>query len=119
MPIDSDRGGSAGYRLPVGSYAKLLRSECGRRCAPDPRLLGEPDFEELKAAGSVRAAALFDELLAAGEPIVVASWQVPARGAPEWLSTPAVYGGASLVRVYVDDVCEPAEFYGDMTGAVF
>lgn len=106
--------GPAGYQLPAGSYAKLLRDHCKFRCAPDPRLLEEPDFVELKAAGAVRAAQMFTELMAAGEPIVTAtSVRNPADGAPEWLSTPAIYGGASLVRVYSDDVCEPAEFYGD------
>src|SRR5271167_2084277 len=128
MPADrhAASGGFAGHQLPAGSYAKLLRADCDRRCAPDPRLLGEDDFEELKAAGAAGAAEMFDELAAVGEPIVVPTGYVPAAnpatgrwqlrqaaGAPEWLSTPAIYGGASLARVYRDDVCEPAEFYGD------
>jgi hypothetical protein len=117
MPADRHlAAGFAGHQLAAGSYAKLLRDDCDRRCAPDPRLLGEDDFEELKAAGAARAAELFDELAAVGEPIQVPTghtggYRLP--GAPEWLSTPAIYGGASLARVYRDDVCEPAEFYGD------
>jgi hypothetical protein len=123
MPVDIGVTGSASYRLPPGSYAKLLRGESEQQCAPDPRLLGEEDFEDLKAAGAARAAEMFTELLAAGEPVMVAAWEVPgcrpAAGAPEWFSTPAIYGGASLVRVYRDDVCEPAEFYGNAFGQVF
>ena len=111
-----------GYQLPAGTYAAALRKRCERECMPDPRLLDEPDFDELKAAGAARAAEMFDELLAAGEPITVPTghtggYRLP--DAPEWLSTPAIYGGAMQVRIYPDDVCEPAEFYGDTRGQVW
>jgi hypothetical protein len=123
MPVDVGGAGS-GYRLPVGSYRKLLKNECERQCAPDPRFYGENDFEELTAAGTARAAQMFTDLLAAGEAITVAAWECSpprssATGAPQWLMSPAIYCGASLVRVYSDDVAEPGEFYGDMSGQVF
>jgi hypothetical protein len=120
MPADRHGAGFAGHRLTAGSYAKLLRNDCDRRCAPDPRLYpvetvpdGAAEWEDLKAAGVARATEMFDELAAVGEPIVVPTGYAPRAGGPEWLSTPAIYGGASLVRVHRDDVCEPAEFYGD------
>lgn len=112
----------AGHQLPVGIYRKMLREQCEQRCKPDARLLEEPDFAELKAAGAACAAAMFDEMRAAGEPIIVPTGYVGARpddGAPEWLCTPAIYGGAVQVRIYPDDVCEPASFYGDTRGQVW
>lgn len=103
-------GRSSGYQLAPGTYAKLLRSECEQRCAPDPRLLEEADFAELKAAGAVRAAEMFAERLAAGEPVAVPAWQVrgrPIPGMPAWLMTAAIHGGAVNVWVYHDEVVEP------------
>jgi hypothetical protein len=83
---------------------------------------GVEEWEERKRRAAVKAAAMFEEKLAAGEPVVVASWRVDGRqipGAPEWLTTLPLHGGASAVRVYRDDVVEPAEFYGDMSGRVW
>ena len=111
-----------GYQLPAGSYAKLLRSQCDQQCAPDPRLLDEPDFAELNVAGAARAAEMVNELLAAGEPITVPTGHTGGyrlHDAPEWLSTPAIYGGAVQVWIYPDDVCTPASFYGDTRGQVW
>jgi hypothetical protein len=77
------------------------------------------EYEKLKAEGLRQAGVLFEERMKAGEPIFVAGWRVGTHkalveaGAPEWLIQPAIYGGASLVRVYADDTLEPAEFYGD------
>jgi len=116
--IGDHAGSTGGYRLPPGSYAKLLKTECERQHAPASLLFpleGGPDalaeWEDLKAAGAARTAEMFGELLAAAKPIVVSPTY--HRGAPEWLSRPPIYGGASMIRVYSDDVCEPAEFYGD------
>ncbi len=118
--MPADRHAAAGFaavQLAAGTYVEELRHQCERKCAPDPRLLFEPDFRELKVAGATRAAVLFEELLAAGEPIKVAGGHVGGRlpDAPDWLRTPAIYGGASLVWVCADDRCSPAEFYGDMS----
>lgn len=125
MPADRQKlaGGFARHQLPAGSYRKLLRDQCEQRCKPDPRLLffDEANFDALKAAGAARAVEVFDELRAAGEPITVPTGHVGAHPSdgPEWLTVPAIYGGASLTRVYRDDVAEPAEFYGDMSGQVY
>ncbi len=121
MPVDSSAAaGFAAVQLPAGTYAEELRRQCERRCAPDPRLLMEPDFQDLKAAGAAAAATMFEELAALGEPIKVPGGYVGGRllDAPDWLRTPAIYGGASLVWVYADDRCSPAEFYGDQSGQV-
>lgn len=122
MPADRHAAaGFAAFQLPAGTYADELRWQCEHQCAPDPRLLMEPDFRDLKAAGAARAAVLFEELLAAGEPILVSGGYLGGRvpEKPEWLSVPAIYGGASLVRIHRDDAAEPAEFYGDMSGQVY
>lgn len=106
MPADRHlAAGFAAVQLPAGTYAEELRRQCEHQCAPDPRLLARPDFDELKAAGAARAAVMFDELLAAGDPILVPGGYVGGRlpDKPDWLSTPAIYGGASLVWVYPDD----------------
>lgn len=90
MPADRHAAaGFAAFQLPAGTYAEELRRQCEHDCAPDPRLLMEPDFDELKAAGAARAAMLFDDLLAAGEPIIVGGGHVGGRAPdkPEWLST--------------------------------
>jgi hypothetical protein len=120
---------AAGVRLPAGTYAELLLDECEGHSRPDPRLWPiegsveeYEEFEELKRQGAAKAAAMCEEKLAAGEPLVVSASQIGGHnipGAPEWLTTPAIYGGASAVRVYRDDVVEPAEFYGDTTGQVW
>jgi hypothetical protein len=118
MPADRNATvGFAAVQLPAGTYVDELRHQCEQQCAPDPRLLFEPDFQELKAAGAALAAVLFDELLAAGEPIKVPGGHVGGLlpDKPDWLSVPAIYGGASLLWVYADDRCSPAEFYGDMS----
>jgi hypothetical protein len=59
------------------------------RLSLDPRRFLELDsaeefaeFERLKAAGVVRASALFDQRLAAGEPITVGRWQISGHGIP-------------------------------------
>ena len=109
---------SSGCQLPPGSYAKFLRTACTQRCRPDPRLLDEPDFDKLKAAGAVRAAEMFAERLAAGEPVAVPAWQVrgrPMPGMPAWLVTAAIHGGAVNVWVYPDEVVEPVAS-GALTG---
>lgn len=121
MPADRHLAGRfAECQLPAGTYADELRNQCERECAPDPRLLFEPDFEELEAAGAARAAVLFEELLGAGDPIKVPGGHVGGRlpEKPDWLSTPAIYGGASLLWIYATDRCSPAEFYGDQSGPV-
>jgi hypothetical protein len=58
---------------------------------------------------------MFEGLLRGGEPFTVAGWWVDGRAAaaPDWLTKPAIYGGAVTVRVYGDDTVEPATFYGD------
>jgi hypothetical protein len=70
----------AGVHLPVGTWAKLLLAECEGLCEPDMRLYpietwpdGVAEWEELKAAAAAKAAEMFEEKLAAGEPVVVAS----------------------------------------------
>jgi hypothetical protein len=79
-------------------------------------------WEWLKAQCAWEAAQDRAERLAAGEPFTVASWQVGTHrsrvraGAPDWLLTPAISGGASSVWVYPDDTISPAEFYGDQRG---
>lgn len=130
MPVDIDAVGAAGgYRLPAGTYAKLLREKCEMRCRidyvdSDPRcnvlvddwqaaLLECEHAEELAAA---RAAEMFAELLAAGGPVAVPVWQVrgrPTPGTPAWLTTAAIHGGAVNVWVHPDDTAEPADFYGE------
>ncbi len=122
MPADrSATTGFAAVQLAAGTYTDELRAQCRRRCAPDPRLLFEPDFHELKAAGAAVAAVLFDELAAVGEPIKVPGGHVGGRlpDAPDWLRAPAIYGGASLLWLYSDDRCTPAEFYGDQSDQVY
>jgi hypothetical protein len=80
---------------------------------------GHEEYEQARAEGLRQAGVPFQELLKAGKPIFVASWRIGTHktlieaGAPDWLIQPAIYGGASLVRVYSDDTVEPAEFYGD------
>jgi hypothetical protein len=122
MPVDRGGVGGAGYQLAPGTWRELLRDDCDRQCRPDARLLGEPDFKELKAAGAARSAQMFRERLAAGDPITVAASNVPGRnikGAPDWLRVSAIYGGASMVRIHRDDIAEAAEFFGDMSGQVW
>lgn len=94
--IGTDAGDSGGYQLEAGSYVKLLEKECDFQHVRDARLYpleGGPDalaeWERQKAASEVVATEMFDELLAAGEPIVVSSTY--HRGAPEWLSRPPIY----------------------------
>ena len=111
MRVEDESGIGAGYQLPPGSYEKQLRAECERKCRPDTRLLFEDDFEQLKAAAVIEAEKMFAERLAAGEPIEVASGQISEHrhieGAPEWIALP-MHGGARTVRIYSDDVVEPA-----------
>jgi hypothetical protein len=122
MPRASDSGVGARFHLP-DVYRKLLKAKCEFQTQPGPRgLLVDDDwreayeeFEQAKAQGLRTAAALYEERLAAGEPFTVASWSVGAHGslvaagAPVWLTTPAIYGGAHTVRVFSDDTIEPAE----------
>ena len=107
-------------------YERLLRRQCELQTEPDPRVVLVDDWRavhveygQAKAEGLERAGVLFEERLKAGKPIFVAGWQVGSHkvlveaGAPEWLIQPAIYGGASLVRVCADDSVEAAEFYGE------
>jgi hypothetical protein len=133
MPVDIDAVGAAGvYRLPAGTYARLLRKQCEMRAQieyVDPYSALADDWRaalvESEKAEKLAAAAAeqwFAELLAAAEPIVVAQWEVrgrPVPGMPAWLSASALHVGASQVRVYPDDVCEPAAFRGERNGVGF
>jgi hypothetical protein len=125
MPVDIDAAGNAGrYRLPTGTYAKLLRKKCEMRCEiehvhSNPRCsvlvddwqAAMVECERAEELAAVKAAEMFADLLAAGEPVVVAQWQArqgrPMPGMPAWLTMSARGGGASQVRVYPDDVAEP------------
>jgi hypothetical protein len=108
-------------------YERLLRKDCESLTEPDPQMVlvddwqtAHDEYEQLKAEGLRQAGVLFEERMNAGKPLSVAGWRVGTHkalveaGAPEWLIKPAIYGGASVVRVYVDDTLEPAEFYGEM-----
>ncbi|MGO9153088.1 hypothetical protein [Mycobacterium sp.] len=133
--MPADRGGqvdAGGYQLPPGSYAKLLRKQCESRAelehiVHNPRcdvLVDDwrPALVELEKARKLAAAAaaeMFEQLLAAGEPIVVPGFGVAAPGAPDWLRLSSWSGGASSIRVYPDDVCEPAAFRGERNGVGF
>jgi hypothetical protein len=125
MPRVNDGGGGGRFHVP-GVCERLLLKDCEQVYEPNPcRVLvddwrkANDEYEKLKAEGLRQAGVLFEERMKAGEPIVVAGWRVGTHkalveaGAPEWLMRPAIYGGASVVRVYVDDTLEPAEFYGD------
>jgi hypothetical protein len=127
MPVDVDAVGAAGgYRLPAGTYARLLREQCEMRCEieyvySNPRcdvlvddwraaLVEREQAEELAA---VKAAEMFTDLLAAGGPVTVPAWQArgrPMPGMPAWLTTAAIHGGAVNVWVYPDDTVEPADY---------
>ncbi|OBH31692.1 hypothetical protein A9X03_07130 [Mycobacterium sp. E1715] len=125
MPVDIDAVDAAGgYRLPAGTYAKLLRQKCQMRCEieyvhsnPRCNVLVDDcraalvEYEQAEELAAVRAGEMFAELLAAGEPVVVAQWQArqgrPMPGMPAWLTMSARGGGVSEVRVYPDDVAEP------------
>ena len=111
---------------------KLLRRSCELRVAHagivDPYLaLGEDwaatiEYERCEKLAAAAVEEMFAELLAAGEPIVVAQWEArgrPVPGMPAWLSASALHVGASQVRVYPDDVCEPAAFRGERNGVGF
>ena len=127
--MPADRGGQAAtgvYQLPVGRYAALLRRRCEMRAEIEyihnnPRcdvLVDDwrPALAERAKAEKLAAAAAeewFAELLAAGEPIVVPHFGSNAPGAPDWLRLSSWSGGASSIRVYPDDVCEPAVFRGE------
>jgi hypothetical protein len=127
MPVDIHAvGATGGYRLPTGTYAKLLREQCEMRCQikyvdNNPRcdvlvddwratMVEREQAEELAAA---EAAEMFAELLAAGEPVAVPACKVrgrPLPGMPTWLTTAPIHGGANIVQVYPDDTAEPAGY---------
>jgi hypothetical protein len=119
MPWVSESVGAGGrrYRLP-GVYQRLLREKCAFETEPDPRQMRgwtRDDQDRVYAVAASRAEAMFEELLQGGEPFTVAAWWVHGRAAaaaPDWLTKPAICGGAVTVRVYGDDTIEPAAFYG-------
>ncbi|SPM43348.1 Mycobacterium numidiamassiliense ORFan [Mycobacterium numidiamassiliense] len=108
-----DQGGGPGwavpgYQMPVGSYARLLRRQCERECAPDARHFGEPDWAKWKAAGAIKAATMYDERLAAAAPIVVGAMDCGIRDSRV----------ADTLRLYSDDFAEVASVYsGEMDDA--
>ena len=115
--------GRDGYRLPAGSYVRLLREQCemdakikyivnNPRCSAllDDWRAAAVEREQAAKLAAIEAAEQFTELLAAGEPIEAYAWQAhhgrPVPGMPAWLVTAVWHGGR--VRVCLDDVCEPA-----------
>ncbi len=124
-------GGRDGYRLPPGTYVKLLRQQCEQRARREhvhnnPRCSALLDDwraaaierEQAGKLAAIEAAETFAELLAAGEPVTAYAWQVHRGGAtpgmPAWLITAVRHGGRARVRP--DDVCEPG---GGRNGAGF
>lgn len=125
MPVDVDALGSAGgYRLPAGTYAKLLRQQCEVRCQieyvdSNPRcdvLVDDweaalVECERAEELAAVKATEMFAQRQAAGEPIAVPVSQArgrPVPGMPLWLTAAAINGGAVNVWVYPDDTVKPA-----------
>ncbi|MGO9155235.1 hypothetical protein [Mycobacterium sp.] len=119
---DDDVATEGGYRLPAGGYVRLLRGQCEMRATiahVDPYAVLRDDWDPAQHAEAKKLAAdvaeeMFAEKL--GEPIAVAQWQArgrPVPGMPPWLTASAEHGGATQVRVYPDDVCEPAAFRGE------
>lgn len=116
MPIDHS---GVGYRRIAGLYEALIADQQAAVVRPDPRLL-DTSLEDPAAIAADRAeveadaraypkrSALLDKLLV-GEPVIV-GWSM-LRGRlpehpPEWLSDPRI---TPCVRVYPDDLVEPAD----------
>jgi hypothetical protein len=106
--------GPDGYRLPAGTYPKLLREQCELRAQIEyvhnnPRcsaLLDDWRAVAIECAQAEKLAALeaaetFAELLAAGGPIEVYAWQVRGRAMP---GMPGRLISSGRVCVYPDDV---------------
>jgi hypothetical protein len=126
MPVDIDAVGAAGgYRLPAGTYTKLLRKQCeikyvhsNPRCnvLVDDWRAALVECDKARELAAVKAAEMYAELLTAGGPVAVPAWQARCRsmpGMPAWLKTASIHGGAVDVWVYPDDTVEPAGFCGE------
>jgi len=102
-------GATTGLHLP-GTYRRLLADQCPRATAPDARLYLVMDAEEWTATkhdAAVRATALFDQALAAGEAITVERWRL--GGMPEVRACSAYRDqSAQAFTVDADDVIRPA-----------
>ncbi len=128
MRVEQGAGGFATVGFPADYYSDVLRQDCERHCKVDPRLLDEPDFNDLKEAAAVRAAAMFIQRLGVGEPVIVpaghvaADWaqlsrsagRSPFDGAPDWLTRPDLCDPVVIgVCVHSDGTAEPATFRDD------
>jgi hypothetical protein len=118
MPIDHDDLG-VGYRPMEGLYEALLAEDRERVIQPDPRLLNwdliNPDeiasdnaALEAEAKAHPRHSELLDKMTL-GEAVVIPrafldGWLSP--DAPEWMRDPRL---TQYVRLYPDDVIEPAD----------
>lgn len=122
----------ARYQLPEGTYRELIvkprttkflkerMREWMRELREGPRPYLREDKSEVArlqdADAQARVKAAADREVATGRPIVVQTWQVQVTrrahewydAAPNWLTTPTIFGGAATVRVFADDTCEPA-----------
>jgi hypothetical protein len=88
-PLGLVGDGGRTYRLPSGTYLKLLKKDCEFRTQPDPLRYGilEDDWrqgvdalQQAKAEGLRSAAAMFEDRRQAGEPVTVARWKISRHG---------------------------------------
>jgi hypothetical protein len=105
----------------AGVYLNVLEQKRKYLLAVDPRPMyaagaGDDPVKRAEMVEDARRRVRASEQwkrLDAGEPITVATWWIDRRrGAPDWLTRPALYGGAATVRVHPDDTITPATFYG-------
>jgi hypothetical protein len=115
MPRDDTEHGPA--VVVFGAYRTLLEQDCVRRTRPDPRLylnvetdLEMAEWEALEADGRRNAAVLLEELLAAGEPLIVPRWRVGGNHVPALADVP-MFRDRSIDAfvVFANDRVAPAE----------
>jgi hypothetical protein len=114
MPRDDTEHGPA--VVVPGAYRTLLEQDCVQRTRPDPRLylnvetdLEMAEWEQLKADGRHKAAALLEELIAAGEPLTVPRWRIGGNHVPAPADVPMFRDRSSeAFVVFADDRVAPA-----------
>jgi hypothetical protein len=101
----------------LGAYRTLLEIDCRHATEPDPRLylLVETaeqmvEWEQLKARGRGQAAVMLEELLAAGEPLIVPRWRIGGNHVPQPADVP-MFRDRSIEAfvLFADDRVAPAE----------